>query len=347
MKKGPKANVKMILVLVMVVVLAVSCSKSNDSPSATVTSSDEFSKKYNAWSMGTTYATGSPVVESMQYFADLVNEKSNGAMTINVFPDSTLGNEDDTFLSVCSGDTEFCCFGPSTIYLFTPEYSFIMAPFLTQSYEHYVNMYNSKLFDPAKKIWREKGVIDLATQAYRGFRNMSSDRAVRTPEDVQGMKLRMNTNAAWVRIWNGVGCTTIPIALGELYTSLQTGVVEASEGPYEQIATYKLQEVQKYIIETQHVPEVFGFWMNGNLFDSLPENYQRVLKEAAAEGIEYGTKLCQSVESDFLKQLTDAGCEFIKPDKEAFVEKAKPVWEEMFKDTWTGTTMEEVLSYAK
>ena len=132
-----------------------------------------------------------------------------------------------------------------------------------------------------------------------------------------------------------------------MYGALQTGVVDASEGPYEQIATYNLQEVQDYLINTAHAYEATFLWMNGDLWESLSPDQQALIEEASAEAMEYADAEALSDAEQFYQDLQDAGMEVIDPDIDAFVEKAQPGLERFFEESWTVTSLEEINSLAE
>lgn len=313
-----------------------------DNQPNTAEETSAFDKKYT-WSLGSTYATGTPIVETYYHFAELANEYSDGAITINVFPDSALGGENDQMQAVASGELEFMGGGSAVFWLYSEEYSFICTPFLVPDWESYKNLYYSDMFEAVKQDWAENhNTKDLTGLIYRGYRNMSSNVPIKTASDLKNVKLRMNSNQVWNDVWNGLGATCVPIALGELYTSMQTGVVTASEIPWSDAASLKLEEVQDYIIQTEHVNEASVIYMSNDLYESLPEAYQEVLDRAAAEANEWGTELAMSTENQYKQAFLDAGAELIEPDKESFVKAAEPIWNDMFESTWTTTTYDEV-----
>ena len=308
------------------------------------TSAAPFDKKYT-WSLGSTYATGTPIVETYQKFADLVFEYSDGAMTINVFPDSQLGGENDQMQAVASGELEFMGGGSGVFWLYSEEASYICTPFLVPDWESYQNLYYSDMFEQIKADWvQNHNTKDLSGLIYRGYRNMSSDRPINSVDDLKGLKLRMNSNQVWNDVWNGLGATCVSIALGELYTSMQTGVANASEIPWSDAASLKLEEVQDYIIQTQHVNEASVIYMSNSLYESLPTAYQEVLDRAAKEANEWGTELAMSMEDAYKQTFLDAGAQLIVPDHDSFVEAAQPIWNELFKTIWTNTTYDEIVA---
>ncbi|MGE4484455.1 MAG: TRAP transporter substrate-binding protein [Oscillospiraceae bacterium] len=323
---------------------AASGTSSGTSSDTSSSAADAFDKAYT-WSLASTYATGTPMVEGFQKFADLLNEYSGGAITLNVFADSSLLDENDSFLSLKSGELEFAGYGTTPLYLYSEDYGFLMAPFLINSKEAYQNIYSSDLFQTAVKYWQtDYNTRDLAGMAYRGFRNMSSDRPINTVDDLKSLKLRMSNNQIWCDIWNSLGATTVPIALGELYTSIQNGAAQASEGPWEQMKSLNLDEVQDYIIETRHICETVGIWMAEDLYESLPANYQEVIDKASQEAVAYMGDQCAAREENYKQQLIDGGCEYIQPDLSGFMTTAEGIWNDYFTNTWKSSTLDEVQS---
>lgn len=330
---------KKVLALVLALVLAFSLCVTAFADDAA-----EFDKKYT-WSIATTYATGSPMVDAANVFAEKLAEYSNGAITLNVFPDSTLyADEMAHFTAVQAGDLEFCLFGASPALYYTTDVGYLVAPFLYNSMDEFNAVYYSDTLENAKQIWREQfNLRDVGGMVARGFRNISCNTPVNSVEDLAGVKLRLPGNNLWIEAFNSLGAVSISIPLGELYTSLQNGAADASDGPWEQMATNSLYEVQKYVIETRHYMETAGFWMDESLYESLPENYQAVVDKAGAEALKYMEEECAARDSGYLKQLTDNGCEYLQPDLTPFFEAARPYLEQKFATDWTAATYDEVL----
>lgn len=185
---------------------------------------------------------------------------------------------------------------------------------------------------------------------YRTPRVMSSNKPVRTPDDLNGLKMRVSEMSSWVSIWgpDTLGATAITMPLGELYGALQNGTAEASEGPYEQLATNKFYEVQDYVINTNHVYEWVAVFISEKTYQKLPEDLQDILSEYAVSSFgDYCTELNQETADSYLQELVDNGMEVIEPDREAFQEKALSSYDKWFADEWTVTDYDEVMSYAK
>jgi len=290
------------------------------------------------------YSDLSAPAKGTQMFADLVKERSNGSIQVDFFPNGSLGSEREIFEGVSSGDLQMVLGGTQGVDMYASEYMFITAPFLFSNMDHLKKVMASDL---GKKMFEkmDESNVHILGINYRGARHMTSTKPVKTPEDLSGLKLRLPELEAWVAAWKELGALPTPIALPELYGALQTGVVDASEGPYEQMATFKLQEVQKYVINTAHIYEPTFLWINKGLWDSLSKEQQELLQQAADEAMEFADKEAVTDAEKFYKELQDAGMEVIDPDLDKFIEKAQPALKQFFETKWNVTNLEEINSY--
>jgi tripartite ATP-independent transporter DctP family solute receptor len=300
------------------------------------------------FSLGSAYDKAAPPVIAGYKFADEVKAATNGAVTINVFPNSAIGIEREQFTQLAANELEFSVGGILTIDMYCPEYGFLSAPFLYKDMNHIKNIMASPLGDAMRKKFLENNT-NLIGIVWRGIRNTSSNRAIRTPDDVKGLKIRMTEMPSWVAVWrDGLGGTTVPIVLGELYSALQTGVVDASEGPYEQLATYKFYEVQKFLVNTNHVMEWCGLYASQKTLDALPADISKIIDEKAKSVMtEYGSQLCADKAEDFRQELLKGGMQEINVNVSDFTNKLLPVYEQFFSQKKWVSSLQEVMSYAK
>ena len=305
--------------------------------------------KVYEFSLGSAYDRLAPPFLAGVKFAEEVKAATNGKVIINTFSNSALGTEREQFIAVAANELEFTVGGILPVDMYCPDYGFMAAPYLFRNMDHMKNVFNSKLGDAMKERLKANN-LNLIGVNWRGQRHTSSNRPIRTPADVRGLKIRMTEMPSWVAIWGsgGLGGTTVPIVLGELYTSLQTGVVEASEGPYEQLATYKFNEVQKYLINTGHVQEWCGLYASEKLLKSLPPAYRKIIEEKAVSCMtDYGSKLAAEKAGEFKKQLLNGGMEEININVQDFTNAVMSVYDRFFRETWKASTMAEVQSFAK
>jgi tripartite ATP-independent transporter DctP family solute receptor len=295
--------------------------------------------------MATVYDAKSPQAVAAQRFADRVTEESGGELTVNFFPNGSLGTETDNFNAVSNGELGMVLGGSTGIDMFAPEFLFFQTPYMMKDVEHVRAFLESDLHDDMVAKMDQKN-IHLLGHIERGWRNSTANKPFRTPEDLKGLKLRLPESPTWIAAWKALGVRATPVALPELYSALQTGVVEASEGPYEQFATFSLNEVQDYVINTEHIFEVTEFWIDKELYESLTDEQRGWIDDAAAEAVASGSEEAAEQSQVFLEQLTDAGMKVVDPDREALIEAARPALQQMFEDQFTVTTYDEVMQLA-
>lgn len=295
--------------------------------------------------LATVYEESAPQTQGAERFAELVAEKSGGEITVNVFPGGALGTEQDNFDAVRSGELAMVLGGSTGIDMFAREFMFFQTPFMMESIDHVNNFIESDLHEQMVERMDESNV-HLLGHIVRGARNSTANQAFTSPEEVQGLSLRLPESPTWIAVWEGIGVRPTPVALPELYSALQTGVVEASEGPYEQFATFSLQEVQEYIINTEHIYEVTELWIGKNRYDSMTDEQQGWIDEAAEEAVEFANEEAARMAEEYLQELKDGGMEVVDPDREAFLEAAREPLERLFEEQFTVTTYDEVMQLA-
>ncbi len=348
----------------MMVLSLAGCGSSNSNPAAAAgadkTAADTSAAAYTSaaaassdetyeFSLSMTYDVKSPMAVAAQKFSDDVKEASDGRLVINLFTNSALGSETDSYIAVAGDELEMTCAGVQGLDAYAPRYSFLSAPFLFKDTDHIKAVVDSEIGDGMKEDFIEDNLRMLGI-GYRTPRVMSSNKPVRTPDDLNGLKMRVSEMSSWVSIWgpDTLGATAITMPLGELYGALQNGTAEASEGPYEQLATNKFYEVQDYVINTNHVYEWVAVFISEKTYQKLPEDLQDILSEYAVSSFgDYCTELNQETADSYLQELVDNGMEVIEPDREAFQEKALSSYDKWFADEWTVTDYDEVMSYAK
>lgn len=295
--------------------------------------------------MASVYDAEAPQSQAAVRFTELVAECSDGSITVNFFPNGALGTENDNFSAVSNGELGMTLAGAVGPGMFAPEYMFYQAPYMMEDEAHVQAFLESDLYEGLVEAMDENNVHLLAN-IYRGTRNSTANEPFTTPEELAGTPFRLPEIPTWVTVWSELGIDATPVALPELYSALQTGVVDASEGPYEQFATFSLDEVQDYVVNTEHVFEVVQFWIGKDLHDSLSDEQRQCVDESAAEAAEHGSQLAAEANEGFLQELVDGGMEVIEPDREAFLEAAREPLQQLFESEWTVTTYDEVMELA-
>lgn len=296
--------------------------------------------------LATAYAGDAPAGIALQKFVDDVREKSEGSIDISLFTDGTLGNPNDNYASVASGDLDMTMAGLEGLDLYAPEYTFLDSPFLISNWDHMMALLNSGIGDTLKARYEENGFVTLGWHK-RDTRVLASDKPISTPADVSGLKLRLPGMTVYVDTWSALNVSPTTIAMNELYTGLSTNMAEACEGGYEQMNTLKLYEVQKYIQESDHVLEFVGLFINKDLYDSMSPEQQQILQDCAAEDLAYADQLSADKRAEYKQACLDGGMELVEIDRAAFRDALTDFYKSQFESKWTVTNYDEVMSFAK
>lgn len=332
-----KKLIALMLTLVMVMSLA---------GTAAFAAEEEYDTPEFEFSMGSNQANTTPLAQGGAWFCEQVKERTNGRVQINFFPDSAIGAETDCLVQVSNNELEFQLGGVTVIDMFAPEYGFLNAPYLLKDMDHLINLMNGDLGAQFKAKLQESNITMLGC-ARVGVRQLTSNKEIKSVEDLQGLKLRLPEISTWNTIWSALGAVPVTIAVAERYNALQTGVADASEGTLDQVIDYNLDEVQDYAYITNHVCEFGAIYASEELLASLPEEVRTVIEETAVEAMDYTSELATEYLEDCIEQLTEMDLAPVELDTTEFNEIAMEACDELFQTTWTVTTKDEIMSYAE
>ncbi|BFN33657.1 TPA: TRAP transporter substrate-binding protein [Vibrio harveyi] len=269
---------------------------------------------------------------ALQQFEKEVEAASDGKIDIKIFPNAQLGSEEQMINGMRNGTIEIALFG-SLMQSLDPKLGFTETPFLIRDYPHARKVLDSDVGQEIAGVFRNFGVEHLAYSA-SGFRVISSNKKIEKPEDYKGVRLRVPNLATFVEMGNLLGVNPQTMAFTEVFTGLEQGVVDAQENPMSLIKAQGFYEVQKYIIETNHMFTALNLGMNKKAFDELTEDQQAIIRKAAAN---YSQASWNAVVEDTqkIKQFfIDQGVTIITPTPEftKWNEDAmKPLYDNIFK----------------
>lgn len=294
--------------------------------------------------LATAYPPGNEAVVAAEKFAELVGAKSKAEIQVQVFSGGAMGGERETLQALKIGSVQAVTSGMMPVHMFAIKYGFFDAPYIMRDYGHWKKVWAGPLGDQVNAIFKENKFKAVGVY-YRGVRHTTANKLIQKADDLKGIKMRVPQDPSWVKIWKALGTLPTVVALPELFTSLQTGVADASEGPASQLTSYKLNEVQKYLVLTGHMVAVGLITMNESFLDGLSKGDQNIILSAAKEAAEYTDKFAQEVEGKLIANLQKGGMTPITPDRQSFMEKAKPAIQDLFKTEWNVTTWEEILKH--
>lgn len=268
-------------------------------------------------------------------FAKRVNEALKGKYEVKVFHSSQLGSDEEMLKGIKVGVLEM--FQPSTVMsTVDPKFGVFEMPYLFKDREHVKRVaedpqVKAALFDPLP----EKGLRILGMWE-NGFRVITNNvRPIVKPEDLKGIKLRVPSGVWRVKMFRAYGANPAPLAYGEVFAALQSGVMDGQENPFPQIYGGKFYEVQKYLSLTDHVYTPSYAIVSERFWKTLPPDVQQVLVKTAVEVGDFARNEGARLDKEILEKMQKT-LKVNEVDKDAFVKASKPVYEDFSKEVKGG-----------
>lgn len=276
------------------------------------------------------------------YFADKVKERTNGAVVVKIFPHGQLGNDEQMITGVRSGIIDIEISGLNNLNGLNPKVGALELPYMIQAREHAYKVFDGRIGQELSADFKKQGMKVLGYPE-NGFRNITnSKRPVGEPKDVAGLRMRTNNSKPLNEMFALLKANPQQIPVAELYTALETGVVDAQEHPISITYSFKLYEVQKYLSLSQHSYSALIMIMNLKKFDSLTPEQQQIILTTAKEAVELQRKLSVDKEEGFIKELEEKGMKVERNvDIDAFQKAAMPTWEGYIK-SYGDTLIKEI-----
>lgn len=279
-----------------------------------------------------THPDGYPTVEAVKYFGQLVEERTGGRYKVEVYHSAQLGQEADTIEQVRAGviDLNRVSMGPWNGLV--PSTQIPSLPYIFRSPQHMRKVMLGPIGDEVAKGFEEHGVV-LLTYYDGGARSFyNSKRPINAPADLQGLKIRVIQSDIFVDMVAALGATATPMPYGEVYSAIQTGVVDGAENNFPSYDTAGHFEVAKYYSLDEHliVPEVFV--MSKAAWDKLTPEDQEIFRQAARESAEKQFELWDAQVEASRAKVEAAGSMINTPEKQPFIDAMKPVYDKYVTD---------------
>jgi TRAP-type transport system periplasmic protein len=271
---------------------------------------------------------GHPQVEGVEKFAELVEEKSGGKITVKPYPGGVLGPDLPTVSAMQGGTIDLTVMNASLLAGNVKEFAVLDFPYLfstpEEAYAVVDGPVGQKLFDKLP----EKGLVGLAYWEL-GFRQMNNaKRAIEKAEDLEGLKMRVIPTPIYIEFMNALGANAVPMPFTETYTALETGAIDGMTNPLLNITDMKFYEVTEYLTITNHMYNPQAVIMSKKTWDGLSDDEKKIMQEAAKEATAYQRQVAREAAEKALDELKEEGMEVaeLPPEEIAKMrEKAKPV----------------------
>ncbi len=279
-----------------------------------------------------THPDGYPTVEAVKFMGNLVEQRSGGRLKVQVFHSRQLGEERETLEQTRFGviDINRVNFGP--LNNLVPETAIPGLPFVFRDEAHMRRVMDGPIGSEIVSGADRHGFVGLCFYD-SGARSFYSRRGpIRTPDDMRGLKVRVQQSDLWVAIMRAVNANATPLPFGEVYSALQTGVVDAAENNWPSYHSTRHFEVAKYYSETEHSmsPEILV--ASKRSFDRLPRDLQAILRDAAKESVGEMRKLWDAQTAASRAAVVAGGAQINPVEKEAFARAMAPVYAQFARD---------------
>ena len=255
-------------------------------------------------------------------FAEEVSKRTNGEVEVKVFPNEQLGKETDLIKGIQLGTVDFTITGES-LQNWAPAAALLAVPYAIRDFEHLDKVVNGPIGQKIALAIEDKTQLKPLAYFARGARELTSNRPIKTPEDLNGLKLRVPNVPLFVKVWEALGAKPTPMAFSEVFTSLQNHTIDAQENPLALIKSASLSEVQKYVNRTDHVLSWIYLVGGSKKLGRLTPEQQKAITEAAKAAQAYERELFLADEKQLEADLKAKGMEFVEADKAAFAAKAQ------------------------
>jgi len=274
-----------------------------------------------------------PYHDGATRFKELIEEKSDGKITVKLYPGGQLGNEREINESILDGAVHIGV-GAGALAGLAPSVNLLELPFLIKDQDHMQRIVDSPVAEELAQRIREEGGFQVLAWFSTGDSAIQTvDRPIRTPADLNGLKLRSIENAALADALQTLGANPTPMPFGEVYTGIQTGVIAGATLDWGSVYSLKLHELINYITtpDVAFLAEPRPIIMSAEFWDSLSGQEQQLISEAMREAAAYERQVFRTALQTAVQNVRDAGVEVTDIDEEAFMTAVQPAWDKWAK----------------
>lgn len=281
-----------------------------------------------------------PIGQLAEKWKELAEERSNGAIKINLYPSSQLGAEKDVVEQAIMNNNVIIMTGYDFLMDYVPDAGILTAPYLVDDIDDLLYLTTTDWYKDLRNRLQEQGIEIITAKTVYGERHLLTNEKVTTPEELKGLKIRVPNNQMSIKTFEAMGAAPTPTPLGELYTSLQQGLVDGAENPLPVLQGVKAHEISKHLTLTGH-QKFITTWMAGTGFiETLPEEIVQILRETGDEAAEYARGILEEETEAVLNEFIEQGVQVYEIDVEPFKQLVQPVYESF--PQWTPGLYEEI-----
>ncbi|GAA5179694.1 C4-dicarboxylate TRAP transporter substrate-binding protein [Modicisalibacter zincidurans] len=280
-------------------------------------------------------STQDPIVQAMQDAKQSIEQRTDGELTLNVFPNSQLGSDEDVVEQIRSGANIAILIDAGRLSEYQPELGILSAPYLVEDYTQYEAITQTDLYNQwVESLADNSGLRLMNYNWFQGAREMLTKEPVEKPEDLQGLRIRTINSPVWLKTIEAMGATPTPLPWSEVYSALQLGSIDGAEAQLTAADGQRLQEVINNVALTHHIQLMSGIVTSEQWYQSLPENLRSILDEELKKaGAEASQATVDALDAT-RKRMEEAGVTFTEVDTELFRQRVDSVYKELGYDKY-------------
>lgn len=287
--------------------------------------------------------TNEPIHKQAEKWKELAEEESDGRLELNLYPSSQLGDEADMIELAINGNNVITLTAHDFLMDYVPDFGIMNAPYLVEDEEELFYLTETEWFEGLEAdLENDFGLEMISKNTFYGKRHLMTQQPVETPEDLQGMKIRVPDNRLFTSSFSAMGASPTPLPLGDLYSSLNQGVIDGAENPLPVLTGSRTHEVTDHLALTGHMTVAAAWVGSSEVMDDLPDDLEKILKNTSKEAGEYGQDLVKAEEEETLQSLKEEGMNIHEVDQSLFEEEAKDIYDSV--PSWSDGLYEHVQS---
>lgn len=297
--------------------------------------------------LSTHLAIDHSTMQMAQKFKELLVEKSGGSLDVEFYTDGQLGGQTENCESLINGTVDMTIIDTGTLANYNPAAGLLDMPYLFSSKEQAIEAVSGEVGQQFMDMVTETtGIRPISIQTI-AFRNtLLKDKVITSLDDFKGVKVRIPENPSIEACFSALGATPVAIPSGEAYTSVQTGVTDGLEGNVEYINQMKFYEVANQLTKTEHVMTFTAFCISDAVYQSLTEEQQTAINEAAAEAMDYFYELYETIDQTAIDNMTANGVTFNEIDKAPLIEACAPALQSFIEENDLQDTYDAIQALA-
>ncbi|MBZ5486536.1 TRAP transporter substrate-binding protein DctP [Halomonas aquamarina] len=276
-----------------------------------------------------------PIALALDEAKETIAERSDGELTIQIFPNSQLGSDEDVVEQIRSGANIAILIDAGRLSEYQPELGILSAPYLVEDPMDYDRITSSSLYnDWVESLADQSGLRLLNYNWFQGSRQMLTQNEVNTPEDLKGVRIRTINSPVWVKTIEAMGATATPLPWSEVYSALQLGSIDGAEAQLTAAEGQNLHEVITHVALTNHIHLMTGIATSDQWYQSLPEELRSILDEELLKAGDEASIAIAEAQAAVQERMEGEGVTFTEVDRELFRERVDSVYEELGYDQY-------------